>query len=103
VRTESTEVCIAILVFGSVSLLAVAVIQVSLRRGMTKNFVKLFGLLFIGTVAGAITFTGIDSGTRTGAYTILGTIAGYLAGGKIETGPADGGSSDDRNRPSRVS
>ena len=77
--------------------LAVAAIQFKLRRGMTRNFVKLFGLLFIGTVAGAITFTGIDSGTRTGAYTILGTIAGYLAGGKIETGPADGGSPEDQS------
>ncbi len=46
---------------------------------------KLFGLLFIGTLATAITFAGVDSETRTGAYTILGTIAGYLAGSRVQT------------------
>jgi len=59
-----------------------AVVQGLKGRALTGNFVKLFGLLFIGTLATAITFAGIEGGTRTGAYTILGTIAGYLAGSR---------------------
>ena len=52
-------------------------------------FVKLFGLLFIATLAIGIVFVEIDAEARTGAYTILGTIAGYLAGSKVPDQPQE--------------
>jgi hypothetical protein len=85
VNSESTELFIATLAFGVLALAGTAVVQGLKGRALTANFVKLFGLLFIGTLATAITFAGVDSETRTGAYTILGTIAGYLAGSRIQT------------------
>jgi hypothetical protein len=85
----STELFIAVLVFGLLTLAAVATVQSLKQRGLTENFVKLYGLLFVGTVATAVIFAGVNSEVRTGAYTILGTIAGYLAGGKIKTAQAD--------------
>jgi hypothetical protein len=85
----STELFIAVLVFGLLVLAVIATVQALKDRGLTENFVKLYGLLFVGTVATAVIFAGVNSEVRTGAYTILGTIAGYLAGGKIKTAQAD--------------
>lgn len=82
VKNGSTELFIATLTFGLLALTGTAVVQGLKGRALTGNFVKLFGLLFFGTLATAITFAGIDGSTRTGAYTILGTIAGYLAGSR---------------------
>jgi hypothetical protein len=78
---------IATLVFGAVALLFTAMVHK--KKSVTVYFVKLFGLVFIATLAAAIVFGGLDEETRTGAYTILGAIAGYLAGSKVE--PGDGG------------
>jgi hypothetical protein len=83
VNSDSTELLIAILAFGVVALLATA--YVHKQKELNVYFVKLFGLLFIGTLAAAIVFADLADETRTGAYTILGTIAGYLAGSKVPT------------------
>jgi hypothetical protein len=93
-NTESTELFIATLAFGLLALATTACVQIVKGKGLSSNFVRLFGLLFVATLAAAITFAGIDSETRTGAYTILGTIAGYLAGsGPITSGREAGGKS----------
>ncbi len=97
--TNSTELFIATLFFGVLALGATAAVQIFKKRGLTGNFVKLFGLLFIGTLATAITFAGIDSETRTGAYTILGTIAGYLAGSRVGPNPGGGGGGENKQDP----
>jgi hypothetical protein len=89
VDSQNTDLFIATLVFGTTALAGTAIVQGLRGRALTGNFVKLFGLLFIGTLAAAITFAGVDSETRTGAYTILGTIAGYLAGSRV--GQSGGG------------
>jgi hypothetical protein len=85
VNSQSTELFIATLAFGVLALAGTALVQGRKGQALTANFVKLFGLLFIGTLATAITFAGVGSETRTGAYTILGTIAGYLAGSRVQT------------------
>jgi hypothetical protein len=78
---------IATLAFGAIALLFTSIVHK--KKSVTVYFVKLFGLVFIATLAAAIVFGGLDEETRTGAYTILGAIAGYLAGSKVE--PGDGG------------
>lgn len=98
---DNTDLFIATLAFGVLALGGTVAVQIIKGRGLTGNFVKLFGLLFIGTLATAITFAGIDSETRTGAYTILGTIAGYLAGSRVGPAPGGGGGGTDpgKNEP----
>lgn len=96
---DSTALFVATLVFGVLALGVTAAVQIVKGRGLTGNFVKLFGLLFIGTLATAITFAGVDSGTRTGAYTILGTIAGYLAGSRITPSPVGGAAAGETSKP----
>ena len=97
---DETKLLIVILVFGAIGLITTAVVQTR-KNGLTPiYFVKLFGLVFIGTLAAAIVFVHIDSEARTGAYTILGTIAGYLAGSKIPGGD-DGPDGEDNGKPSQ--
>jgi hypothetical protein len=90
VMSESTELLIGVLVFGAVALGVTAAVQIVKGKVFSANFVKLFGLVFIGSLATAIVFAKIDTEARTGAYTILGTIAGYLAGSRVV--PTGGGS-----------
>jgi hypothetical protein len=91
---NTVELFIAILAFGLISLAIAAAVQVLKGNTFSPNFVKLFGLLFVASLATAITFAALDSETRTGAYTILGTIAGYLAGSR---GTETGGDATDEN------
>ena len=101
---ESTELLIAVLAFGALALGATAGVQIVKGKVFSANFVKLFGLVFIGTLATGIVFADIDTDTRTGAYTILGTIAGYLAGSRVApTGGGDGtGGAGGHNVTSKV-
>lgn len=75
------------LIFGFSALMAATCVRLSGKKEGREEFgvyfVKLFGLLFVATLAIGIVFVKIDAGARTGAYTILGTIAGYLAGSKV--------------------
>jgi hypothetical protein len=105
---ESTTLLIAVLVFGGAALIATAIVRIWMdEKEFDVYFVKLFGLLFIGTLAVAIVFVELSDETRTGAYTILGTIAGYLAGSKVPSTsggsqPADGGGGE-QGTPKTVS
>jgi hypothetical protein len=91
VNTDNTELLIAILAFGVLALAVSAVVQVLKGKTFSANFVKLFGLVFIATLAAAIIFADVENEARTGAYTVLGTIAGYLAGSRAQsTDPKDG-------------
>jgi len=80
-KTDNNTFLIATLVFGLFALLATTLVQKCDK--VTVYFTKLFGLVFVATLAVAIVFADIPSDTRTGAYTILGAIAGYLAGSKV--------------------
>lgn len=92
---------LAVLGFGTIALITTARVRTSQKREFDVFFVKLFGLLFVATLAVAVVFTDLSDDARIGAYTILGTIAGYLAGSKVPTEaekkeaaetPGDGGS-----------
>lgn len=95
VSSDNQTLMIATLAFGFLALMGAAAVRMIDKKEFGVYFVKLFGLLFIGTLAVAIVFADLEEGTRTGAYTILGTIAGYLAGSKVPPKGGDGGSGDE--------
>lgn len=83
-----------ILIFGGVAMLAIVVLQaIRMSKGglFSTNFIKAYGLILIATLGSALIFADADANAKTGAFTLLGTIAGYLAGAGKKS--ADGGSS----------
>lgn len=103
--TDNTELMIAVLAFGALALLIVGAVQARRGRAMTSNFVKLYGLLFIATLATAVVFPDLSDDARTGVYTVFGTIAGYLAGARPVATPTESGAaaSSDPSQPSEQS
>lgn len=97
VSSDNQTLMIATLAFGLLSLVGAAGVRIFGKKEFGVYFVKLFGLLFIGTLAVAIVFADLEEGTRTGAYTILGTIAGYLAGSKVPPKGDGEGEDDEKN------
>ncbi len=97
-NTDET-LLIVVLAFGAVALAGTAAVAI-IRNRLSTNFVKLFGLLFVATLATAIVFADIEDDTRTGAYTILGTIAGYLAGSRAV--PSGEGGKKNKEAPARA-
>jgi hypothetical protein len=86
-----------ILIFGAGSLLVVGVLQgIRLIKGgkFSATFARVYGLILIATLAAALVFANVDGASKTGAFTLLGTIAGYLAGARptttTTTGQGDG-------------
>lgn len=108
----------ATLAFGAFALLLVGVIAIVLARyrrqgtqtgdaGQDENdepasatfipFARTGGLIVIATLAAALTLSNIDVDAKTGAFALLGTIAGYLAAtatGKTRRGDDGGGGGD---------
>ncbi|MFI5712956.1 hypothetical protein [Kribbella sp. NPDC051620] len=84
-----------ILVFGFGTLLLFGGIYLFIdrrRRDRSKGhfnitFARLFGLITVAVLGGSLAFLGKDEQFTTSAFTLLGTIAGYLAGAKATTGP----------------
>lgn len=89
---------VPILVFGGAALVAVAVLQgmrILQKGAFSANFTRLYGLVMIATFASVLVFADVDEQSETGAFTLLGTIAGYLAGAKpTSTGSGAGGGGD---------
>lgn len=72
-----------LMIFGAFALLTLAYLQgMRLRRGgqINTNFVVIYGLVTISTLGGTIAFAAVDESARTAVFTLLGTVAGYLAG-----------------------
>jgi hypothetical protein len=75
-----------VLWFGAAALTLLAFVQ-AVRfwkgpQGATFNpvFTKSFGLILVATLGVALALSGTDVKDANGAYTLLGIIAGYLAG-----------------------
>ncbi len=76
-----------LLVFGGAALGVFALIYVLHRFRTKKNtfnitFARLYGLLVLAILATGLAFADIKGETLTAAFTLLGTIAGYLAGAR---------------------
>lgn len=80
----STELSpVAVLWFGGACLALLAGTQLVriLKSGMfSTNFAKLYGLLFVAIMGTVLVFVNVDDESKAPAYTLLGTVAGYLAG-----------------------
>jgi hypothetical protein len=64
------------------------------RRSFSITFARLFGLITVAFVGAFLTFADVETEFATSAYTLLGTIAGYLAGAsatRTRAAPQDGG------------
>jgi hypothetical protein len=95
----SNTIWFATLGFGAFALLLVGIIQF-VTSGQTDGeattfvpFARTYGLIVIATLAAALTLSTIDLDSKTGAFALLGTIAGYLAataGGKSLGSPPGG-------------
>ena len=72
------------------------------RRSLSANFSKMYGLVLIAILAVSLAFADIGDAAKTAAFTLLGTVAGYLAGAKPQQatttttaqGGGDGGGGD---------
>lgn len=75
-----------LLLFGTLVLFVFALIYVLhrfwRRTAFNITFSRLYGLLVVAILAVALAFAELSGETQTAAYTLLGTIAGYLAGAK---------------------
>ena len=80
-----------VLVFGGVALVLVAALQLARMfladspKGspITSNFIRLFGLILVSTLGVALVFAdNVSEAVSSGAFTLLGAVAGYLAGAK---------------------
>jgi hypothetical protein len=60
-----------------------------------QTFSRVYGLLVVATFATVLSFTGVSDEAKVAAYTILGTIAGYLAGATKTTPETDNTSTAD--------
>lgn len=77
--TDNTLLLKWVLIFGTAILVVAAIVQVLSGRGfVSSNFTRVYGLAFIATLGTTLAFADVGDGARTGAYTVLGTIAGYL-------------------------
>lgn len=85
----------AILAFGVVVLAIFSSIYF-VRRNINVTFARLFGLAVVAVLGVALAFTDLTDAARTAAFTLLGAIAGYLAGAKASTHVTEGdGDADD--------
>ena len=75
----------SILWFGAAAMAMVALIQaIRIMKGgqFSANFTRLYGLVLVATLGAALVVANVDTDARTGAFTLFGTIAGYLAGAR---------------------
>jgi hypothetical protein len=88
---------IAILVFAGAIVLGLVVVRVFTSKKITVTFARLYGFLSIAVLGVALAVSNAAGESKTAAFTLLGTVAGYLAGAKPTTVPpeetADGGAS----------
>ncbi len=57
------------------------------RRTLNVTFSRLYGLITVAVLGVALAFAAVGEQSRTAAFTLLGTIAGYLAGASPTTSP----------------
>jgi hypothetical protein len=77
-----------VLLFGLGALLANMIVMLLRLRGTSGNdraftptYARVSGLIVIATLAVALALSTVEIAAKTGAFTLLGTVAGYLAAG----------------------
>ena len=79
----------ATLAFGAFALIVLGVVQASRFKQVkgarfSPEFATSYGLILVATLGGALALSGASSETTTGAFTLFGIIAGYIAGTKAK-------------------
>lgn len=90
---DVNENLIAILALGALALVILAVVF-NRRPSDGATFARIFGFVFIASLGVGLGFSGLSGTSLTTAFTLLGAIAGYLAGAQTRTSKKTGGSSN---------
>ncbi len=78
---------VAVLVFAGLVVLGLVLIRLFSSKKITVTFARLYGLLAIAALAVVLATTNALTESKSAAFTLLGTVAGYLAGAKPTTVP----------------
>jgi hypothetical protein len=82
-EASSNEDIWKIIFFGS---LIMAGVVVSRLGKITATYARLYGFLAIATLGVVLAFSETAEAGRSGAFALLGTVAGYLAGARTTAG-----------------
>ena len=75
---------IALLIFGALALLILTWVYIT-QHTVNSTSARMYGLILVAALGVALAFSNITSTALTAGFTLLGTIAGYLAGAKTQT------------------
>ncbi|AFU01435.1 hypothetical protein [Nocardia brasiliensis] len=87
--TEVLVICGFVLVVLVGVVLARAITTDREKRGLSPTLVKMYGLLSVAGFALLLATLEVDTQVKTATYTLLGIIAGYLAGARVDKEPAE--------------
>lgn len=96
VATVSDTDFIGVISLGALALIVFTVVYIVEKR-VSATFARVYALIVIAAFAVALGFAGVSSATQTAGFTLLGTIAGYLAGTKTQTATATTPGSETRH------
>ncbi|GAB2661879.1 hypothetical protein [Nocardia goodfellowii] len=95
--TEVLVICGFITVVLAGIVLARALTTNKNKRGLSPTLVKMYGLVSVAGFALLLAVLEIDVEVKTATYTLLGIIAGYLAGTRVDKEPANSESTRKRD------
>lgn len=78
---------VGVLALGALALIIFAVVYLR-EKQVSATFARIFALIVVAALGVGLGFASISDASRTAAFTLLGTVAGYLAGTKTQTSPA---------------
>lgn len=88
--TRSHGELIAVLIFAGAMVGGLVIIRLLTTKRLTVTFARLYGLIATAGLGVTLAALNADTDSKTAAFTLLGTVAGYLAGAK----PTVGGAAD---------
>jgi hypothetical protein len=80
---------VGVLALGALALVIFAVVYLQDKK-LSATFARIFALIVVAVLGVGLGFASISDASRTAAFTLLGTVAGYLAGAKTQTPKASG-------------
>ena len=87
ITSTSNADFIGILALGALALVVFTLVYVK-EKDISAVFGRVFALIVVAVLGVALGLANVGSVDQTAGFTLLGTIAGYLAGVKTQTAPA---------------
>ncbi len=87
ITSTSNADFIGILAMGALALVVFTLVYVK-EKDISAVFGRVFALIVVAVLGVALGLANVGSVDQTAGFTLLGTIAGYLAGVKTQTAPA---------------